>query len=153
MKKHSILYLLLLVLLIMNAFFLFNYLGRPQHKGPKESDDFIAKELNFNASQLRQFSILETKHHNAMETFGDDMKLLKDELFKKITATSVDESTVDSLLSSISQREQLKEKERFNKLRGIYELCDAQQKERFSDIIKKARRFDNHRPKRPKRPE
>ena len=153
MKKNTILYLLLLVLIIMNAFFLFNYLGRPEHKGPKESGDFIAKELNLNEQQLQQFNALETKHHTAMESISHDMRSLKDELFKKITAPTVNESIIDSLISSISKKEQLKEKELFLRLRNIYELCNAQQKEEFSAIIKKARRFDGPGPKGPERPE
>jgi hypothetical protein len=134
----------------MNAFFLFNYLGRPSHKGPKESGNFIVKELKFSEVQLQQFNTLEDKHHNAMKTIGDDVKLLKDDLFKKITASTVIESSVDSLIVLISDKEKLKEKELFLKLRSIYDLCDEQQKEEFSAIIKKARKFDVRGHKRPK---
>ncbi|MGB1211344.1 MAG: hypothetical protein ACPG41_07955 [Lacinutrix venerupis] len=59
MKKNTVLYVLLIVLIIMNGFFLFNYLGRPQHKGVKESSAFIVKELNFNASQLKKLQHLQ----------------------------------------------------------------------------------------------
>ena len=137
----------------MNCFFLFNYLGRPDHKGPKESGNFIVKELKFNETQIQQFNTLEDKHHNSMKAIGDDAKSIKDELFQKITAPTVNQSTIDSLIALISEKEELKEKELFLRLRGIYDLCDEQQKEQFSAIIKKARKFDNRGPKRPKRPE
>lgn len=153
MKKNTILYILLMVLIIMNGFFLVNYIGRPEHKGPKESGSFITNELNFNENQLQQFNTLEENHHNTMKAIGDDEKLLKDELFEEITATTVNESSIDSLLHLISEKEKLKEKEMFGRLRSIYELCDEQQKEHFSEIIKRARQFDNQGPKGPKKPE
>ncbi|MEM5564466.1 hypothetical protein WNY78_05105 [Psychroserpens sp. AS72] len=152
MKRNNILYLLLIVLIIMNGFFLFNYLGRPGHKGPKESGHFIVKELGFNATQLLQFEELETKHHNKMRGVGDDIKVVKDALFKKITETSISQSTVDSLIVVISEKEQQKEKELFSRLRSIYELCDEEQKEQFSAIIKKAREFNDRGPEMPPRP-
>jgi hypothetical protein len=137
----------------MNGFFLFNYLGRPNHKGQKESGNFIVKELNFNEAQLQQFNMLEDEHHKAMKAIGDDMKLLKDELFLKITASTVNESSVDSLIVLISEKDKLKEKELFLRLRGVYDLCNSKQKEQFGTIIKKARKFDNRGHKRPKKSE
>ncbi|MFD2916157.1 Spy/CpxP family protein refolding chaperone [Psychroserpens luteus] len=153
MKKNNILYLLLIILIIMNGFFLFNYLGRPNHKGPKESGHFIVKELGFNDTQLQQFEELETKHHNKMRGVGDDIKLAKDALFKNITKTSISQFSVDSLIIVISEKEQQKEKELFSRLRSVYELCNEEQKEQFSAIIKKAREFDNRGPEMPHRPE
>lgn len=137
----------------MNGFFIYNYLGRPAHKGPKESGNFIVKQLKFNETQLQQFNTLEENHHNAMKAIGDDVKSLKDDLFQKISATTVNESSIDSVIHLISEKEELKEKEMFNRLRGIYELCDEQQKERFSEIIQKARKFGDRDPKGPRKPE
>ena len=130
MKKHTVLYLLLIVLIIMNGFFLFNYIGRPGQNGPKASGDFIVTELKFNDQQLAQFKSLEAKHHNNMRAVGDAIKSLKDQLFSNITAASL-----------------------FKRLRAIYNLSDDKQKEQFKSIIKKARRFDNQGPEHPNRPD
>ena len=153
MKKNNILYILLLVLVIMNGFFLFNYLGRPDHKGPKESGNFIVKQLKFNETQLQQFNTLETKHHNQMRAIGDDVKELKNELFNKITSPEINQDNINGLITSITTQVAKKEKELFNRLRAIYELCDDKQKAHFSDIIKKARRFDRQGPDKPRKPE
>ncbi|RAJ16879.1 Spy/CpxP family protein refolding chaperone [Olleya aquimaris] len=149
MKKNTILYLLIFVLIVVNGFFLYNYLVRPQHQGPKESGNFIAKELHLNKAQMQEFNTLEDKHHNVMKGINDDIKNDKDALFEKITASQINKATVDSLITSITNKKGLKEKEMFSRLRGIYLLCNDKQKERFSDIIKKARRFDNSVPKNP----
>lgn len=137
----------------MNVFFIFNYIGRPQHKGPKESSSFIAKELNLNEAQIQQFKKLEEEHHNTMRTIGDGIKKDKDVLFEKITAPQVNEATIDSLITSITNKEQLVEKEMFKRLRGIYKLCNDQQKNSFTEIMKKARRPDDKGPKEPRRRE
>ena len=153
MKKNILLYILLAFLIVMNGFFLYNYLGRPVHKGPKENGEFIVKELGLNETQLKQFNSVETRHHNNMKSIGDDTKTYKDELFQKITALEVNQYTIDSLILLISEKEILKEKAIFNRLRGIYDLCNEEQKQRFSDIIKKARRPDGPGPNRPGKPE
>ena len=140
MNKNRVLYILLAVLIIMNGFFLFNYLGRPDHKGPKENNDFLIKELKLNDAQLKQFEIVEEMHHRNMRVIGDGIKEYKDALFKKITTPQVNQETIDSLITLISEKEVLKEKELFNRLRGIYDLCNEEQKEHFSNIIKRARR-------------
>jgi hypothetical protein len=137
----------------MNAFFLFNYLGRPDHKGPKQSGIFIVTELKFNEAQVQEFNTTEDQHHNRMRDIGYSSKLLKDELFHKITASAVNESSVDSLIILISYKEKLKEKEMFSRLRSVYKLCNDEQKERFNEILKRARKFDNKRPKRKKKSE
>lgn len=149
MKKNTILYLLLIVLLVMNGFLLINFLGRPDHKMPKESGTFITEELQFNEAQLKQFHIVEDTHHNNMRAIGDEVKRIKDELFEKITEPNISQTTIDSLISLISEKEQLKEKELFKRLRSVYDLCDEDQKERYSEIIKKARRFNHQGPDRP----
>lgn len=158
MKKNSVLYILLVVLIIMNGFFLYNYLGRPEHKGPKENDEFIVKALGLNGTQLKQFKSVEKNHHDSMKNIGDNVKVYKDELFRKILASEVNQGEIDSLIRLISEKEILKEKAIFNRLRGIYNLCNAEQKQRFSNIIKKARRpdgpgADGPRGGRPNRPE
>lgn len=142
MKKNTVLYILLLVLIVINGFFLFNYLGRPEHKGPKENNSFIAKALKLNETQILELKKQELNHHNKMRAIGEDMKVLKDELFEKISKPTYNQLTLDSLITSIAKKESLKEKELFMRLRNIYELCNNEQKKQFSIIIKEARRFD-----------
>lgn len=146
MKKNTILYLLLLVLIIMNVFFLINYLGRPNHKGPRESSAFIVSELNFNDSQLQQFKKSEAKHMEVMRRFGDQLKSDKDQLFNAMQQPNIDTKVIDGLFESIAKKETTKEKEMFYRLRRIYQICNEEQKKRFTEIIKNARQFDGQRP-------
>ncbi|QCE42196.1 Spy/CpxP family protein refolding chaperone [Psychroserpens sp. NJDZ02] len=153
MKKNTVLYLLLIVLIIMNVFFLFNYIGRPGLNGRKESGNFIATELKFNDKQLEQFKSLETKHYAVMRAVGDEIRSLKDQLFNNISAASVNQQDINNLTTAIAGKVILRENELFKRLRDIYQLCDDNQKEQFKSIIKKSRRFDMRGPEHPGRPE
>lgn len=152
MKKNTILYLLLIVLIIMNSFFLYNYLGRPDHQSPKRPGDFIVQELNFNETQLKQFNKQEDSHHKKMKIIGDDIKIIKDELLKKMTAAFINNNEIDSLFNLIASKEVVMEKEMFTRLRNIFEICDDIQKKHFNEILKKARRFNDKGPSGPRGP-
>ena len=86
MKKNNILYILVAFLIVVNGFFLFNYMSESNEntsKGPQGNRDFIVKELGFNKAQLAQFKENSQGHHQIMMRLSDEIKGLKDELFSK----------------------------------------------------------------------
>ncbi|WP_117881308.1 hypothetical protein [Aureibaculum luteum] len=139
MKKNLLLYILLAFLIVVNGFFLFNYLGRPGAKGPKGPDDFIVKQLKFDQSQMDQFKTISNAHRKKMNTISDDIKKQKDVLFSKISKDSLNKQEIDSVTTIIGMKQYLLETEVFYNLRAIHELCNDEQKKRFNDIIKNAR--------------
>ncbi|BAO76798.1 hypothetical protein [Winogradskyella sp. PG-2] len=158
MKRNTILYILLVFLLVVNGFFLFNYIGKENGnrlKEPRRNKDFIKKELGFNASQLEQFKDKSKGHENTMMRLSDDIRMLKDQLFDKIADASVEEITIDSLSSLICEKETEKEKEIFYHFKMIQDIFDNTQKEKFKSILKDAlRRGDKgNRPRPPNRSE
>ena len=100
MKKNLVLYILLVFLIAVNGFFLFNYIGKNGNngqKGTKGPENFILKELGFNDAQLEQFREKSQGHHETMINMSDDIRDLKDELFDNLSKDSVNESTIDSI--------------------------------------------------------
>ena len=146
MKKNNILYILIAVLFIVNVFLIVKHIGKPQHDGPKESGKFIATELKFDDAQIKTFNAFEQKHHQRMRANQEEIKALKDELFIKITAKEIDQENINRIIGLISDKEVVKEKEMFSRLRHIYELCNNEQKKHFNEILIKARKFDNKGP-------
>jgi len=136
MKKNRLLYVLLVVLIIFNGIFLFLFLNAP-HKKVKQPEDFIAKELKFNKSQLEQFQKINGKHHKEMKVLSDDIKQLKDNLFSKIANEKIDKAEIDSITNLIGQKEQAKDLSIFYHFREVHAICNDKQKERFNNIIKK----------------
>ncbi|RED42679.1 hypothetical protein DFQ10_10886 [Winogradskyella eximia] len=143
MKKNNILYILVAFLIVVNGFFLFNYMSESNEntsKGPQGNRDFIVKELGFNKAQLAQFKENSQGHHQIMMRLSDEIKGLKDELFSKLSEDGINESTIDSISSLICEKEKLKDKEIFYHFKMIQELSNDKQKEKFKTIIKDALR-------------
>jgi protein CpxP len=141
MKKNLLLYILLIFLIIVNGFFLFNYIGKPHMKGPRGPQgpsNFIAKQLNFNDTQLDKFGELINSHKKRMRTISDDLKELKEGLFDNISNMSISESKIDSIATLIGNNEKEKDLEVFNHFRNIQSICNEKQKKYFDEIMRDA---------------
>lgn len=143
MKKNLPLYILLIFLIIVNCFFLYNYLGigekdvKPQ---PKRPADFLVEQLGFNETQQEQFVELVEVHHHRMRSMSKDVRALKDELFKGLSDESLIDVNIDSITSLIGEKEVAINLEIFNHFKQVQELCNDEQKEKFSKIIEDALR-------------
>lgn len=147
MKKNTFLYILLFFLIVVNGFFLFNYIGVHNFNEPDESQrekNFIVKELGFNDRQLEEFNNKSKGHHETMTRFSEEVRVLKDQLFSTLTDDNVQVATVDSISALICDIETLKEKEVFYHFKMIQDIANDEQKEKFKSILKDAlRRGDN----------
>ncbi|WP_452229880.1 MULTISPECIES: hypothetical protein [unclassified Lacinutrix] len=150
MKKNTVLYILLVFLVLVNGFFLFNFLGEiTSDKGIEARDPmgFVREQLNLSASQIETFEIINKEHHQKMMGFNDDLKALKDALFNNISENSLNKESIDSIATLIGEKQKVKEIEIYDHFKGIQELCNPKQKEKFKKILKDAlRRGDGNRP-------
>ncbi|GGZ82815.1 Spy/CpxP family protein refolding chaperone [Algibacter mikhailovii] len=138
MKNKLPLYLLLFFLIIVNAFFLYNYLGAGDQGGPKDQirpGDFLVKELGLDATQQAAFRTLGREHHRKMRGLLDDIKELKDALFKGLSDDPSHQVNVDSIVHLIGEKEAAKDLEVFRHFKKVQALCNAKQKEKFAKII------------------
>ncbi|MDO5977740.1 hypothetical protein [Flavivirga spongiicola] len=142
MKKNLLLYILLVFLIVVNGFFLFNYLGssdkienRNRSNGPA---DFIVKELNFDGDQMLEFERVNREHHHKMRRISRNIKQLKDALFNRISDVSLNENSIDSITTLIGEKEKEKDMEVFYHFKDIQELCNDKQKEKLKKIINDA---------------
>lgn len=141
MKKNTILYILLFFLIIVNGFFLYNYLGNGDvvKEGRRENPmNFIVKQLNFDDAQMELMEALNKKHHNRMMHINERTRNLKDALFSKISDDAVAGKYVDSITRLIGQKEAELDREAFGHFRKIEEICTDKQKEKFKSIIEEA---------------
>ena len=115
MKKNTILYILVAFLIVVNGFFLFNYMSKSNDnaiKGPQDNKDFIVKELGFNKTQLAEFKQRSEGHFKTMMSLSDDIKELKDNLFGTLSNEAVNETAIDSISALICEKKQ-KRKRKF----------------------------------------
>ncbi|WP_179334466.1 hypothetical protein [Winogradskyella costae] len=138
MKKNTILYVLLVFLIVVNGFFLYNYMGLSAKDRPKQQHgdkDFIVKELNFNAAQLKEFNQKSKGHHQTMIKLSDEVKELKDYLFSTLSDDTVSTRTIDSITSLVCEKETAKEKEMFYHFKMIQDISNEKQKKKFKNIL------------------
>ncbi len=138
MKKNVTLYILLIFLIVVNIFFLYIYMGNQidfKPKEPRGNKDFIVEQLGFNDEQLTAFKEKSKGHHKIIIGLSDDVRVLKDQLFEKLSEKNVSESSIDSITSLISLKEKEKAKEVFYHFRMIQELSNDEQKEKFKMLI------------------
>ena len=144
MKKNLPLYILLIFLIVVNAFFLYNYLGSgvkdQETKERKPPGSFLVKELGFDDAQKDQFIALTREHHQKTRRILDEVRVLKDELFMGLSDASLESVNTDSIASLIGENEKRKELLTFEHFSEVQKLCNAEQKQKFSKIIKDALR-------------
>ena len=143
MRKNLPLYILLTFLIIVNVFFLYNYLGNDKivsHKEPKNPREFLVKELGFDATQQKQLTTIDVKHHQRMQSVTQDIKSLKDELFRGLSDRTLNVVNVDSIAKLIGEKQAIKDLEVFHHFKQVQDLCNDKQQEIFTRIIKDALR-------------
>ncbi|WP_405296444.1 Spy/CpxP family protein refolding chaperone [Algibacter sp. Ld11] len=152
MKKNIVLYILLVFLVVVNVFFLYNYIGKPGVEERKERQDpmsFIVDELNFNEQQLEAVQNLNKEHHESMMRNNSGIRKFKDALFDKLSDEKIDPKVVDSLARIIALKEMEFDKMAFYHFRDIQELCNPQQKEKFKSIMNDALKKGSNKRERP----
>ncbi|MFD2727279.1 Spy/CpxP family protein refolding chaperone [Hyunsoonleella rubra] len=141
MKKNLPLYILLLFLIVVNGFFLYNYLGSGENENEQEErrppGAFLMKELDFDEGQKEAFRALTREHRQKMRGISDDIRELKDLFFSGLSdeAVSINRDSVASLIGDLEAR---KDMETYLHFKQVQELCDDNQKAKFSKIIKDA---------------
>jgi len=136
MTKNTILYVLLAFLIIANGFFLYDYLGKPDRNGPRNNpQQFIVKELNFNADQMQEFKGIGKNHRERMIQLNQEQKQLKDQLFSKISENNINPLEIERISSLIGENNKNKDLEVFNHFRAIQGICNDPQKQKFKKIV------------------
>lgn len=143
MKNKLPLYILLVFLIIVNGFFLYTYIStgaKTNSKQPMQPKLFLVQELGFDASQKKQFDVFYKKHHEHMRVIVDEIKELKDDMFKGFSDEDFEESRITTLTKLIGEKEAAKNLEVFRYFKQVKALCNAVQKEKFNSILKDALR-------------
>ena len=148
MKKNLPLYILLVFLIIVNGFFLYNYLSPTIAKsndtvkgsGNAGPSEFIVKALKFDDEQMKQFEAINSGHHERMIKASEETRIFKDQLGRLILKDNVSEAEMDSILNLLGEKEMAHEKLMFSHLRAIRNICTEEQKQRFEQIIRDALR-------------
>lgn len=157
MKRQSLLYLVLALLLLINlmltAFIFFNRPGRPpRHHGPR---NMIIERLHFDDQQVSEFENLIQIHRSEIKSNEAAIGELKNQLYKTLILER-EKGFNDSLIHEIGKRQMRIEEAHFRHFKGIQQLCRPDQIRAFESLSEELSALfgpGGHRPPPPPREE
>ncbi len=147
-QKPKILTFVIIGLLVINlgtlAFLWFHRPARPDHMtmplremmDNKHTHGFLEDQLNFNDKQRDDLNKLKDEHHKQMADIQKSIKDLKDNLFEQLKVTPVDSAKINSIASSIGEKQKEIELVTFYHFQKVRALCNEEQKGKFDNIFK-----------------
>jgi protein CpxP len=144
-KTVKTLKLLVVILALMNMCLLvFIWHGKghhgPPHDGPHGGPHGggpgarLIHELNFNEKQIADFEKLKEEHHGQVMKLQEDSRIFRDSLFEKLK-TVISATEVSALADSVAGKQKAIELVTFDHFNKVRNLCDAEQKKKFDNII------------------
>jgi hypothetical protein len=105
-------------------------------------EHFLARQLNFNPVQEAEFDTLAVKHRARLSAVNDELKALREQLVGKMRNQEFD-SASEKLIEEIGQKQSELELINFRNFQEVLSICDAEQKEKFIGIMRRAFRPHN----------
>ena len=146
-KNRGLTWLVLLLMVANATSIAMFWLGKPkqqpqqlhaeQLRQPKgKPQDFLVKELNFDAAQQVQLEIFSKEHREAVNSFHEKIMEAKENFFailKQKNTTDSAKKKATEAISNITQQIDLLTLNHFEKVRA---LCTTEQQKKFDEIIK-----------------
>lgn len=139
--KYKWILFLVAVLLISNvvlAIFLFTSKDKKtvSNKKRESPSNIIYKELGLTAQQIDTFKLNKESFFKDMRPIWDEIKSLKDSLYKHMEVDSTD-SSIQLLTSTIAQKTKEADIKMYQHFVEMRKLCTPEQQVRFDTIIPK----------------
>jgi Spy/CpxP family protein refolding chaperone len=138
MNKLNATYSLLLLMLILNGLLLLKLFKPSDKKVPKfkSPHEILVSRLNFTENQKRNLDTVYIKRVEKLKHLEMVLKKYKNELFECSKSTKYDSLKVKQLATNIGYNMKEMDVKVFELLRGIRQICDPKQKQKFDEIFK-----------------
>ncbi len=136
MKKERFLYVVIIILLAINAFTILTLLRGPHPEGRRpQPKQIISDKLGFDAKQVAAYEKLIQSHRQSITNLDNQINELKNDLYQRINTTG-DEKTKAAILSQIANKQAQIETIHFQHLTAIYNLCNTKEQQANFDELK-----------------
>jgi Spy/CpxP family protein refolding chaperone len=139
-SKIKLLYGIVAILIVLNisviGFITTHHPHRPG--GVPHAAEAVVRELQFTPEQQKQFDILKTAHHNALEPVHEQGKRLHDAMFAQLSDGRVTGPVADSLIDAIGENVKLEEQITYRHLAQLRKVCTPEQQKKFDEILLQA---------------
>jgi len=111
--------------------------------------DMLKKDVGFNDEQVEQYKKLKDAQWNTIRPMFDDMRKVKDSLFRLLSSPTVDDSIVNKATDAIAKKQKALDLQTFNHFKKVRTLCTTDQQPRYDSMILRMFRKMGKQPKRP----
>jgi len=144
MAKNKWWMVVIVLLLLVNTAVLAMLWFKKKPLPPRPGGDaraFLVKELNLSKTQQDTFDILKNDHRSQVSDIQEQIRANNDELFDLLAADRVDSAAINTLTSSIGEKEKQRDVITFYHFRKLRSTLNAQQQEKFDQTIRKGMRM------------
>lgn len=138
--QNKFLVLLVAILLVANLclmlyFFVFKDRHEPERSRPVS--DYMQRELGLNPEQTEKFKQLRDEHRAAVKPVVDDMKRLKDSLYKLLQDPQANDSSARAIAEQIGDKQEEWEILIFHHFEKVRAICDSSQLPKLDTMVHK----------------
>lgn len=103
---------------------------------PMRFENGLVRDLNFTAEQNSEYLKIETVHKGNIDSLINKILTVKRELAREIIKTSPDTDFVNKQIHIIGLQQETIEKEVFNHMQKLFQICTAEQREKLTKKFK-----------------
>ncbi|MES3018617.1 MAG: Spy/CpxP family protein refolding chaperone [Bacteroidota bacterium] len=134
MRKERLLWILIMILIAVNAATLFFIVTGPPAEGGKKFDRTIIRELSLTEEQVAQFEIMKRAHHQEITQLDGEMRSTYEKYFY-LLAEPTDSLAKDSLENILSTKQKEKIQITYQHFNDLRKICTPEQREKFKDLV------------------
>lgn len=134
MKKEKFLWILVIVLIALNAATLFFIVRGPRPDHENRFDRTVVDELELNDKQIKQFNAMKREHHQEIMRLDAEMRSVYERYFYLLTNT-MNSSEKDSLETILSNKQKEKIQITYHHFEELKSICTEKQKEKFKKLV------------------
>ncbi|MCU0382258.1 MAG: Spy/CpxP family protein refolding chaperone [Chitinophagaceae bacterium] len=106
-----------------------------QKKSPAQSKGYLARELNLDEAQEKQFREMKERFFREMDPVWEDIRKAKDSFYSQIRNSSVTEAEIEALTAGIAEKNRIADEMMFRHFRELRNLCTPEQQQKFDTLV------------------
>ena len=132
------------VLLLTNIGVLVYFLGQKEpSKLPEPANgkdrpgitEMLQKEVGFNDEQTAKYKLLKEKQKETIKPMYDDMRKMKDSLFRLLSYPETSDSLLNKMADAIAQKQKALDLQTFNHFKRVRTLCTPGQQSKYDSMV------------------
>jgi protein CpxP len=145
-KNRPLIFIIAVLLLtniaVLSYFLWFKNTDKPDRGGGKGPgiETPLQNEVGFNENQMAQYKQFREEQMKALKPMFEDMRKMKDSLFRMLSNENANDSVVNSIADGIAQKQKEMDLRMYNHFKRIRGLCTPDQLPKYDSVISRMMR-------------